>query len=100
MIDLKCSLDVRESGARLGFVHGSTMGVDELLVKLKCRIPVVRNRFDRFARGLLFTGRPLFLCRDNRKILHCQPVLLFDPTVVAQYLPLVLVAQQMARLMG
>ena len=33
MIDLKCSLDVRESGARLGFVHGSTMGVDELLVR-------------------------------------------------------------------
>ena len=33
MIDLKCSLDVRESGARLGFAHGSTMGVYEFLVK-------------------------------------------------------------------
>lgn len=32
MIDLKCSLDVRESGARFGFIYGSTMGVDELLV--------------------------------------------------------------------
>ena len=72
MIDLRCSLDVRESGARLGFIYGSTMGVDELLVKLKCRIPAVRNRFDRFARGLLFTGRPLFLCRGNQKLLHRQ----------------------------
>lgn len=32
MIDLKCSLDVREGGARFGFIYGSTMGVDELLV--------------------------------------------------------------------
>lgn len=32
MIDLKCLLDVRESGARFGFIYDSTMGVDELLV--------------------------------------------------------------------
>lgn len=31
MIDLKCSLDVRESGAGFGFIYGSTMGEDELL---------------------------------------------------------------------
>lgn len=31
MIDLECSSDVRESGARFGFIYGSTMGVDELL---------------------------------------------------------------------
>ena len=32
MIDLKCSLDVCESGAWSGFIYGSPMGVDELLV--------------------------------------------------------------------
>lgn len=58
------------------------------------------KRFGRFARGLLFTGRPLFLCRGNRKVLHCQPVLYSTPTVVAQYLPLALVVQQMARPVG
>lgn len=68
MIDLKCSLDVRESGARLGFVHGSTMGVDELLVKLKCRIPVASNRFGRFARGASLYGTPsIFMSRQSKK---------------------------------
>lgn len=43
----------------------------------ECKLDEIR--FGRFARGLLFMGRPLFLCRDNRKILHCQPLLLFDP---------------------
>ena len=69
MIDPRCSLDVRESGARLGFVHESTMGVDELLVKLKCRIPVVRKTARPFCKGASLYGTPsIFMPRKSEII--------------------------------
>ena len=37
------------------------------------------KRFGRFARGLLFMGRPLFLCRANRKILRFRLLIFFNP---------------------
>lgn len=35
MIDLKCSLNVRESGAGSGFIYGSTMSVDDI-AEVRC----------------------------------------------------------------
>ena len=101
MIDPRCSLDVRESGARLGFVHESTMGVDELLVKLKCRIPFVRKTVRPFCKGGFSLRDALyFYVVTIEKYCIVSRCFYSTPTVVAQYLPLAFVAQQMVRLMG
>lgn len=51
------------------------------------------KRFGRFARGLLFMGRPLFfMTRQSEDITFSATAFFQSPTVVDQYLPLALVA--------
>lgn len=59
-----------------------------------------RKTVDCFAGALLFTGRLLFLCRSNQKLLHRRRCIHSLLTAIAQCLPLALVVQQMTRLIG
>ena len=54
------------------FSNGSRSRICLLVIPrhLVQNISHIEKRFGRFARGLLFMGRPLFLCGANRKIIH------------------------------
>ena len=60
-----------------------------------------KKRVDRFARGASLYGTPsIFMPLQSEIIASSAVVFIQSPTVIDQYLPLALVAQQMARSMG